>query len=272
MRRGNALFALISVLLASLGLFACNQVSEEELKAAKDAEDWAWLEQAKADLDGKRSELTGLRERIASGGEEGEEESQAEPATDEGEGAEGAAGEAPPTLDEQATALESEITKGAEEFIDRLIQFINEQGIGAEPTDIQRQALGMKSDEDILVAQEYITRGGEYQRAIDIYSTALVNDPGNEKLLAAKAHAEEFRYITEERLGTIKKDMTEAEVQALLGTPRTSNVREYDDGKRVGWYFPKEEPRGAAAAVFFQKNKDVLKVYKTDFDAVTPES
>jgi outer membrane protein assembly factor BamE (lipoprotein component of BamABCDE complex) len=91
-------------------------------------------------------------------------------------------------------------------------------------------------------------------------------DPDNEKLAAAIAEAEAFRYMTKERLATVKKNMTQKEVRALLGTPKVQNVREFDQGV-IGWFYPKEEPN-TASAVFFRERKGVLKVYKTDFEAV----
>ncbi|MEM7582630.1 MAG: outer membrane protein assembly factor BamE [Acidobacteriota bacterium] len=276
MRRGTSLFALISLSLACLIMIGCEQVSEEELKAAKDAEEWAWIAQAKTDLDAKREEIKALHERIASGeepSESGEEPSEEANATDEqdADGAEGSEGEAPaaePTLAEQAEAMQEELNTLTQSYSDRLFQFINDQQIGvdSEPTDIQRQALSFKSDEDILLAKEYIEKGGDYQRAIDIYTQSLLIDSDNEKLKAAKAEAESLRYMTEERLDQVKKGMTQEEVRALLGTPKHSNVREYDNGG-VGWFYPKEEPR-TASGVFFQAKNDVLEVYNTDFNAI----
>ncbi len=265
MLRGRALFALVSLSILCCGLLACGGPSEEELQAAKAAEDWAKMQTTKADLDAKQAELVGLRERIAAGPEEAEE--------GEGDGGEGeeAEGEAPPSPEElaaQADALQEEILGTAEQFGGQVIAFINDQGIveGAELTDMQLGALRMKSDVDMLFAADYIARGGEYGKAIDIYSTALRNDPDNEKLLEAKATAEMMRFMTEERLATVKKGMTQDEVRGLLGTPKTTNVREFEQGV-VGWFFPKEEPN-TAAAVFFQPKKDVLEVYKVDFNAV----
>ncbi len=262
MRRGTTLFALISLVLVSL---ACNQVSEEDVKAAKDAEEWAWIAQAKVDLDAKRGELATLHERIATFQEPAEDA----PATEEGTD-----GEAPLTaeaLAEQAKAVEQEAQGLTESFLGRLIQFINDQQIGveSEPTDIQRQALAFKSDEDILLAREYIDKGGEYQRAIDIYSQALVFDPDNEKLAVAKAEAESLRFMTEERLAGVKKGMSREEVRAVLGTPKHHNVREYDNGT-IAWFYPKEEPH-TASAVFFQDKKGEMKIYKTDFNAIKAE-
>ena len=268
MRRGkrlltlNSVFTLVAVLLAGLGLSACGGTSPEEEKAALLAEEWAWLQQAKSDLDGKRAELAELRKQIA------DYVPADETAAAEGEGTEAEASPTEEELAAQAEAMQQEVYSLADGYGPRLTQFINDQGIsvGSELTDVQRQAFGMKSDEDIVLAQEYINKGGEYGRAIEIYKQSLISDPDNEKLLAAKALAEERRYMTEERLDQVKKDMTESEVRELLGTPKGSNVREYDQGA-IGWFYPKEEPH-TAAAVFFRPKKDVLRVYKTDFEAV----
>ena len=270
MLRGKRLLALPAIALAIFALVGCESgPTEEELQAAKAAEDWAALEQAKAELDGKRNELATLREQIAAG----DDAEAAEPAEGE-EGEEGA--EAPPSPEElaaQADTLQQEVYSLADKFGGLLAQFINDQGIsvGGELTEVQSQAIRMKSDEDMELAADYINRGGEYQRAIDIYTQALQFDPDNEELQAAKAEAEANRYMTEEKLATVKKNMTEDEVRGLLGTPKTQNVREFDGGV-IGWFYPKEEPN-TAAAVFFQEKSGALKVYKTDFEAVkAPEA
>ncbi len=275
MRRGRKLYALPSVVLALFALSACKTgPTEEELQAAKTAEDWTAIEQAKAGLDAKRAELAELQQQIASAGEEaeggtGEGGGEGE---GEGEGEEGA--EAPPSPEElaaQAEGAQEDVYKLADDFGAQLVTFINDQGIsvGGELTEKQAEAIRMKSDLDIDLAQGYID-GGEYGRAIDIYNQARILDPDNEKLTAAIAYAEEHRYMTEERLAEIKKNMTEDEVRELLGTPKVQNVREFDGGV-IGWFFPKEEPN-TAAAVFFREKKGALKVYKTDFEAVKAPS
>ncbi len=263
MRRGTKLFALAGAMLAMLVLLGCEpEVSEEELKAAKTAEDWAKLETAKAELDAKRAELAELQELIDNPPEEQTE-------GDGGEGAEGA--EPPPSPEElavQAEATQNDLYKMSDDFGAQLVEFINDQGIsvGGELSEVQTKAIRMKSDLDIELAQGYID-GGEYGRAIDIYNQALTLDPDNEKLTAAIADAEARRYMTKERLAEVKKNMTEDEVRDLLGTPKAQNVREFDGGV-IGWFYPKEDPPNTAAAVFFRERKGSLKVYKTDFEAV----
>ncbi len=267
MRRGRKLFALTAVVLVPFVLFACQSgPTEEELQAAKTAEDWANLQKAKADLEAKRSELAELQQSMAA-----DPEAEAEGGEGGEGGAEGEEGAetplSPEELAAQAETVQQDIYKMSDDFGAQLVQFINAQGIsvGGELTEMQSKAIRMKSGLDIELAQGYID-GGEYGRAIDIYNQALTLDPDNEDLTAAIAAAEARRFMTEERLAEVKKNMTEDEVRELLGTPKAQNVREFDGGV-IGWFYPKEEPN-TAAGVFFRDRKGTLKVYKTDFEAV----
>lgn len=265
MRCARTLSALSITLLAGLMLAGCAAQTEEEDRAAAQAEAWATLQQAKADLDAKRQELRALRESAESDAAEGEA-AEGEAAPTEGqEAAEGEAGEPPP---KPVEALQKEVNKMAEEFTGQLAAFINSQEIyeGEPLTEVQRAAFDMKADEDILVAKEYIEKAGNYQKAIDIYTTALLADPTSEKLMAAKAEAEALRHMTEERFAPVKKGMTRDEVKALLGTPKPTNVREFEKGV-IGWFYPKEEPR-TAAGVYFRKRKGEYVVYSADFEAI----
>jgi hypothetical protein len=267
MRSGRNLFALITLLFLALFTVACSQSDPEAEKAAADAEAWTALEGAKQELDAKRQELAELMARIEAGPPE-----DATPAADAADGAEGDAEVEPmPTAEELAASadeLKKQVDALTTSFTTQLVSFINSQGIteGQELTEQQRKAFDMKANEDILVAMEFIDKGGEYPRAIDILSGSLVHDPTNEALLAAKAKAEELRYMTQERFDQVKKGMTIKEVRALLGIPKLVNQREFENGI-TGWFYQKEEPN-TAAGIFYQKKNDQLVVYKIDFDAV----
>ena len=130
----------------------------------------------------------------------------------------------------------------------------------------------MKSGEDIILAQEWIERGGDYKRAIEIISTALVYDPDNSDLKAALVRAEADRYMIEERWAAAKKGMTEDQVRKVLGQVNLHNIREYPDKNVVAWFYPVDED-GSAAAVWFQPNKKsgVLEVYQIKFEAIKPD-
>ena len=267
------LSAFMAVLVLGCGLIACESgPTPEELQAAQNAEAWAQLQQQKSDLDAKRQELLDARDQLAAAGsEEAEESSEGE------EGAEGE-GEAPMTAEElqaKAEELQGEVNDLGDGFMSALAEFINNQGLveGAELTEVQRAAFDMKASEDILVAKEYIDKGGDYQRAIEIYTTSLIFDPTNELLLAAKAEAEELRYMTEERFEQVKKGMSSEEVRALLGIPKASNLQTFDNGV-VGWFYPKDPAIAvrAAAGVYFEEKKGELEVYKADYNAIKGES
>ena len=260
--RRRALVALATLTLVVAGLVACGPGEVVDPAAEQAAEDLAFLKENKPILDAKRQELRELRELLAGELPEGE-------ASPEGE----TEGESPTReeLEAQATALESEIENLAAKTSERVVSYLNNSGIsvGAELTPDQRFAVGVKIDEDILVAQEYIDKGGDYVRALDIYQQVRALDPEHEALLAKIAEAEELRWMTEDRFKQVKKKMTQDEVRELLGQVHRSNVREYPDRGVVAWFYKKED--GGAAAVYFKernKGKGNWQVYEADFNKV----
>jgi len=251
MRHFKGRFALAALVLAVLAAWACAP-AEEEQKVTDSGEDWVAIGQAKADLDAKRTELAELRagQGTDAGGEAADEEL------------------TPEQLQAKITDLEHEINELAIQFTGQLVTYINSQNItvGGEMTANQRQAIDWKVDEDMVVAQEYIDKGGDYQRAIDIYNQSLLLAPGNAKLEQAIADTEANRYMTEERFAQVKKKMTQSQVRDLLGQPKLSNIREFETGV-VGWFYKKED--GGAAGVFFRKNRrDEYEAYEVNFTAI----
>lgn len=258
---------LIGVMVALvLGAVACGGGSSGQ-NAAADAE-WASLMEAKKALDGKRKEIADLR-RQAVDAEIAESEAELE-------GAEEAADEMEEeVIDFQAeiAALEEEIAADTDTFTQRLVAFLNADPMieGEPPTQRQIDALRIKSSEDMILAKEWIDKGGDYKRAIDIYNTALVYDPDNPELQAALAAAESNRWMSEEKFAAVQNGMGEAQVRSLLGQANLHNVRTYEDKNVVAWFYPTAED-GAAAAVWFRPDKSgALKVYQAKFEAVDPK-
>lgn len=256
-------FSGMSLLAAGLWVAACSGGGPSKEDLAKEAE-WTWLNETKMELDAKRQELADLKAQLAEMAAEPTEEEEGEPAP--GEGVEGE--EVDPAT--RAEQLQQEVDQLTEEFGGRLVAFINADPLieGEEPTERQVALIRMKSDEDIVMAREWIDKGGDYKRAIEIYTTALLFDPDNDRLQEALAEAEALRYMTEERFATAKKGMTEDEVREALGQPNLHNVREFPERNVVAWFYP-TGAGGSAAAVWFQPDKrEVLKVYKLDFKGI----
>jgi hypothetical protein len=253
---------LVCAVLATLAMsVACGggAAKEDESKA----EEWAWLTETHQTLEAKRQELADLRAEAMSAAVEEVAEGDAEGAVEEVE-----------DLAPRIEQLSGEVEALTEEFGNRLVGFINaDPMIEGEPASEQQiAALRMKSGEDIILAEEWIERGGDYKRAIEIISTALLYDSDNPDLKAALAQAEANRYMTEDRLAAAKKGMTEDQVRQALGQVNLHNIREYPDKDVVAWFYPTHED-GSAAAVWFQPNKKtgVLEVYQVKFEAISPD-
>jgi outer membrane protein assembly factor BamE (lipoprotein component of BamABCDE complex) len=124
----------------------------------------------------------------------------------------------------------------------------------------------------MMVAEEYISMGGNYKRAMSIYEAALMVDPDNEDLQAALAEAEANRYMSRERFDRVDNGMTRDEVRELLGTPYHANVREFPEDRVIAWFYP-VDAAGSAAAVYYRARRegDEYKVYESDFEEVVKE-
>ena len=264
---------LIGVLVViTLGAVGCSGGSSSQ-DAAADAE-WAWLTETKQSLDKKRQELAELRRQAAEEQDElGTVEELAAEVEEEGEAGLEAIDEEIVDLDARIEALEEELAAETDEFTQRLVQFLNADPMieGEPPTERQIAALRMKSSEDMILAQEWIEKGGDYKRAIEIYETALMFDPDNPELAAALEEAEANRWMAEERFATVTKGMTQTEVRSLLGQANLHNIRKYEDKGVEAWFYPTADD-GSAAAVWFQPDKSgKLTVYQVKFEAVDPK-
>jgi hypothetical protein len=243
-------------------LTGCGPSAEEkdaaEAEQARDSE-WAWLQETRDQLEALRAQRDELRNAPDPAEVPSEAQTEGEAAA-----AEPAAGGKTP---EQ---LESEIITLADEFNRRLVDFINANPpVEGEPVnEMQQAAIRMKSDEDILLARDYIQEGGDYRRAIEIYNAALMVDPEYDRLQQALEEAQGRRYMTQEAFDQVKKGMTQAEVRQLLGQPNLHNVRDYPDRGVEAWFFPKNA-EGAAAAVWFEKKGDAMTAYKLDYNAIS---
>lgn len=218
--------------------------SPERATARQTAEnaEWAWLQAAKKALDARRGQLASL----------------------------------PPTDAAGREKAEKEITARSEELNRRLVDFINANPPveGEKPTGRLLDAIRLKSEEDILLGHQFIEKGGDYRRAIEIYEAALAVDPDNPRLRQELDNADAHRYMTAARFAAVKKGMTQDEVRDLLGAPNLRDVRDFPERGITAWFYAKDG-EGQAAAVWFSKDKGVSTVYQADFNALkspTPQT
>jgi tetratricopeptide (TPR) repeat protein len=254
----SAQWALGLVCLLALFSAACG--GGEDKAAASLEAGLAPLQEQKSALDAKRAELAELKEQLATA-------ETAEPAADEA----GEEGEAAPTAEElaaQVEAMQGEINGMSDDFMTAVVGFINSVELyeGEPIPEPIQAAINMKSAEDMVYAAEYIWEGGEYRRAIEILDTALMLDPDNEELKAAREKAEADQYMTEERFAAVAKGMTQNEVRRAIGTVSRHNLREYPEKNVVAWFYRREDK--GAAGVWFEEKDGVMKVYKSDFNAI----
>ena len=263
---------MVALALLLTGAWACGDPAQEAAEANQ--AEWQALQAAKDQLDEKRAKLADLRTQLDALPPAGAEPTPEEAAADEGEeGAAASEGEAAPDrqeLEERIAALENEIATEGEEFAARLVNYINSLEIveGEPLTPEQQDAIRMKSAEDIVVAGEWIEKGGDYRRAIEIYEAQLRLDPENETLQAALEDAEAMRFMTEERFVQVEKGMNRKQVRNAIGPVNLRNIQEYPEKKTIAWFYPKEETR-SPAAVWFRlddKSGDYL-VYQADFES-----
>lgn len=257
----------LSVLLLVSAAAGCGQ-SPEEAQAAEQQTRWAAIQVDRNALYAKRGELTEVRRQLA---DLAPAEVDVEAAEDEA--VEGQAGPTAEELEGKIAGIEKALTQMSDDFGNQLVLFINDYAPyeGEEPAEIHLAAVRVKSDEDLVLAQEYIDKGGDYKRAVDIYNQALKVDPGNPKIEAALASAEEMRYMTEERFAQARDGMTEDEIRQVLGVANLHNIKEYPDKNIKAWFYPRGD-MGAAAAVYFRLDKKTEKMiaYELNFDALPP--
>ncbi len=248
---------LILGAVAVLGsVSACSKGNDEDEALAQRQARLAELRDEKASLDQERQDLADMRAQLAR--------------AKAGELAEGEEVD-PDALQAQIDQKDADITTKAETLNGNLVTYINDDPpVEGEPISAEtKAAFDLKASEDIVLAKEYITGGGEYSRAIQIYDDILSFAPDNQAALEAKKEAEALRYMDEERFAQVKKGMTSEQVKAVLGTPNRNSIRDYPEKGLKAWYYPKDD-QGNAAAVFLRKNKkgDDYDVYRTDFNFI----
>jgi hypothetical protein len=248
--------ARCALLVATLAVAAGCGAGEPPALTPDQQDEWHHLQRTRRELSERRRELGRWRREL-----------DVEPATSSLE-SEAAHAE----LVARVARTEQEIAKRSDAFGNRLVWFLGELAVPAgepAPRELQ-QAIRLKSDEDLEVGAEWIERGGDYRRAIEIYEMQRRLDPGYERLAQALAEARAMRFVTAERFARVDRGMTRADVRAALGPVNLRMIRSFPERGVEAWLYPKQG--GGTAAVFFRRDpsRRALVVYNTNFDLRAP--
>ena len=252
---------MLVLLLAALVALACGGSTPPQLSEAQ-RRAWGELQRLRRELGRERAELATQRARLAGDG-----------------AAEGARRDTP--RDSERLALERGVAERqrtvsalSQRYGSRLVAFIDSFGaLETGPSAPERRgAIRMKSDEDMAVAAEWIERGGDYRRAIEIYETQRRLDPEYAALAAALRRAREMRRVSAERFAAVENGMTQAQVRAVLGPVNLRLVRSFPERGVEAWLYPQEQ--GGTAAVYFRRDRaeEPLVVYETVFELPSNEA
>ena len=252
--RSRATAAIVVALLvsAAAGGIGCRDAAEQRAATAR-ASEWAALQRDKRAVDVERAELRRLRGRLAA-------------VAIAADGTPIAAGDA--ALARDVAVRETQLAARSSSLGDRLVRYLGSFAPhGDEKPTGWSEAVRMKSDEDLAVAREWIDRGGDYRRAIEILETQRALDPADPRLEQALAQAREMRFVTPERFARVQEGMTQVDVRAALGPVNLREVLRRPAEQLEAWYYPKRG--GGRAAVYFRYDeaRRGYVVYQTELAA-----
>lgn len=140
-------------------------------------------------------------------------------------------------------------------FMDKLDEYFKRTG---DP-----RAASLIAREKIILGDDYMNVLSRYEKALDLYRTALEIDPGNKDASARIALAEQRRYVSMTSFASVKQGMKEEDVRRLVGLPREDWIKQVVQNNRVYsvWIYPKSD--GGASAIYFDNGV----VYHTNWNA-----
>jgi hypothetical protein len=261
MRAYRTLSCLVVVIVSLSLVNGCSRgPSEEELKQAELAAQFAAITQLHETLTQARADLASAQVSLA------EIEALAERERTEDQKA--MMEELPARIDELAASQDATF----EELQGNLAEYLNVALNEFPDSPDTARALEIYSEEAMIVAADIVLKSGDYKKAIDHLASAenLFDQSGMipyQPLVDRISELDDWRFITQERFDSVKKDMTKEEVMTLVGVPYYQNIK-VDDKRGVEmWLYRKRE--GGAAAISFRMKTG--KVYHMNFDAVKPQ-
>ena len=128
------------------------------------------------------------------------------------------------------------------------------------------RAASLLAAEKIRLGDDYMNVLSRYDKAIDLYQSALQFEPDNRSAAERIAQAQQRRYVSMTAFANVKSGMKEEEVRRLVGLPREDWIKQVVQNKRVFsvWIYPKAD--GGASAIYFDNGA----VYHTNWNAAAP--
>jgi tetratricopeptide (TPR) repeat protein len=135
-------------------------------------------------------------------------------------------------------------------------------------TTADPRAATLYARERILLGDDYSKYLARYDRALELYQSALQLDPSNAVVRERISFAEQRMFISESGFFQVQPGMRENAVSEILGYPRIDWMREtIRDGRLFTvWIYPKRD--GGAAAVYFDNGV----VYHKNWTAAPADS
>ncbi|HVR43860.1 MAG TPA: hypothetical protein VMS56_10510 [Thermoanaerobaculia bacterium] len=129
------------------------------------------------------------------------------------------------------------------------------------------RAARLLANERIRLGDAYMSLLARYERAIELYRSALAVDPDNDDARRRLNMAQSRRFVSMDDFASVRAGMSEREVASRLGTPREDWIKHarQDDRLYSVWIFPRED--GGAAAVYFDDGI----VYHVNWNAAAPQ-
>jgi hypothetical protein len=129
--------------------------------------------------------------------------------------------------------------------------------------------LNIYADEAILIAEDTVTKSGDYKKATEQLASAVsyydsLSLPTYPVLAEKLAALEDMRFITQERFDLVAKNMTMDEVKEIAGVPYYQNIQVDEKRGVETWLYRKAE--GGAAAIYFRTKTG--KSYNKKWDAI----
>lgn len=120
--------------------------------------------------------------------------------------------------------------------------------------------------EKIIMGDEYMQYLSRYDKALELYKSAVDLDPSSPDAKQRVALAEQRRFVSMTAFANVKNGMKEDTVRGLVGLPREDWIKQVMQNGRAYsvWIYPKED--GGALAVYFDNGV----VYHTNWNAAAP--